>query len=195
VNTVAFVTAVIIGLMLSEARISRANERALRAQGAIEPPGDVINVMAVLYPAAFLVMGAEGAWRAARGATDSPAADGPVWAASGVLLFIASKVLKYWAIRSLGERWTFRVLVLPGRPLVTDGPYRYIAHPNYLAVIGELVGAAMMVGAQTTGPVMTGAFALVIWARLRVERRALQAAATGVASQRSVNGVGRDTAG
>ena len=105
--------------MLSEARISRANERALRARGAIEPPGDVIRVMAVLYPAAFLVMGAEGMWRAAQDAADAPAADGPAWAASGVVLFVASKALKYWAIRTLGERWTFRVLVLPGRPLVT----------------------------------------------------------------------------
>ena len=94
--------------------------------------------------------------------------------ATGVLLFVASKVLKYWAIGALGERWSFRVLVQPGRPLVTTGPYAYIAHPNYVAVIGELVGTAMMVNAAVSGPVMIGAFALVLRRRVRVESHALR---------------------
>ena len=91
----------------------------------------------------------------------------PSWPVAGVLLFVASKALKYWAIRTLGERWTFRVLVQPGRPLVTTGPYRYVAHPNYIAVVGELVGAAMMLGARVSGPIMI----------VRVRRRAVGARA------------------
>ena len=158
--------------MLAENRVSRANEAWLRAHGALEPPGDPFAVMAVLYPAAFLVMGIEGLWRAAAETSTSPS-NGPAWGAAGVLLFTASKAVKYWAIRSLGTRWCFRVLVLPGQPLVTTGPYRYIAHPNYVAVIGELVGAAMMVGAALSGPLMVAAFGAVIWARVRVEDRAL----------------------
>ena len=158
--------------MFAENRVSRANEAWLRANGAVEPPGDVFAVMAVLYPAAFLLMGLEGLWRAAA-ATPLSSSNGPAWGAAGALLFIASKALKYWAIRSLGVRWCFRVLVLPGRPLVVTGPYRYIAHPNYVAVVGELVGAAMMVGAAVSGPVMVAAFGAVMWARVRVEDRAL----------------------
>ena len=136
-NAVAFVTALGLGLMLAENRVSRAHARALQARGAVAPPGDLYAIVAVLYPALFLAMGVEGMWRAAHPA---PAADaGPAWFASGLLLFAASKALKYWAIGALGERWTFRVLVLPGVPLVTRGPYRFIAHPNYVARFEERV--------------------------------------------------------
>jgi protein-S-isoprenylcysteine O-methyltransferase Ste14 len=111
----AFTWAVIVGLLIAEARLSRRHEAELDARGAIAPPGDVYRWMAVLYPLSFALMGAEGAWRASVV---------PGWFAAGVLLFAASKALKYWAIRSLGDRWSFRVYVVPGAPLVTTGPYR-----------------------------------------------------------------------
>ena len=176
-NVVIFLAALMIGLMIAEARRSRLNEKLLREEGAVAPAGDVYPLMAVLYPAAFLLMGIEGAWRAAPGsrlADVMSVADGPSWAAAGVVLFVASKGLKYWAIGALGERWTFKVLVQPGRPLVTTGPYAFVAHPNYIAVVGELVGAAMMLGARITGPLMTAVFGLVLWARLRFETRILR---------------------
>jgi methyltransferase len=130
--------------------------------------------MAVLYPAAFVVMALEGAWRAAFA---SEPAGGPSLfsgAASGVVLFAASKALKYWAIRSLGERWSFRVLVQPGRPLVRAGPYAFLAHPNYVAVVGELVATAMMVGAPVSGPIMIAAFGVVLWRRVQFENGVLR---------------------
>lgn len=173
-NLLVFALSIVIGLMLAEARASTANERRLRARGAIEPAGDVYRVMAILYPACFLAMGAEGIWRGLRDGGQLSGTYEPSWAASGVVLFAASKVLKYWAIRSLGERWTFKVLILPGVPLVSDGPYRYVAHPNYIAVVGELVGAAMMFGARLTGPLMVIAFGLALVARLKFEQRALR---------------------
>ena len=179
-SLVLFVTAAIIGLMLAENQLSRRNEAWLLSQGARRPEGDVYRALAILYPAAFLVMGAEGAWRAADAARTAPVTSStePSWLLSGLLLFAAAKALKYWAIRSLGERWTFRVFVLPDVPLVTAGPYRYVTHPNYIAVVGELVGAAMMVGAQVTGPVMIGLFGLALWARIRFENTVLQSLAT-----------------
>lgn len=175
-NTVTFVLAVIVGLLLAEARVSWRHERELRARGAVEPPGDVHSLLAILYPGAFVVMGLEGLYRAASasGHAVAGAAPGPSWLASGVVLFVASKALKYWAIRSLGTRWSFRVLVLPGVPLVTSGPYQYVRHPNYIAVMGELVGTAMMVGARVTGPVMVALFGAALWARIRFEERALR---------------------
>ena len=163
--------AVTFGFMLAENKASRANLRRLRAAGATEPAGDAYLALALLYPAAFLAMGLEGIWRAAQEGP-SPAV-GPSWAASGVLLFVVSKALKYWAIRALGVRWSFRVMVLPGEPLVEAGPYRYVAHPNYIAVVGELVGAAMMMEAKVLGPIMTLAFGLALWARIRFESRVL----------------------
>jgi methyltransferase len=173
-NMVAFAVALVYGFMLAEQRVSMHNERWLRAQGAVEPTGDVYRAMAWLYPVAFLAMGIEGVWRAA-GRAGELTDTGPAWAASGVVLFVASKALKYWAIRSLGPRWTFRVLVLPNAPLVTTGPYRYIRHPNYIAVVGEFVSAAMMVGAPISGLLMLITFGVALRARIRVEERALAA--------------------
>lgn len=179
-NAIIFLTAVIFGLMLAEMRVSRANEAVLRSQGALMPPGDVYTAMAWLYPAAFLSMGIEGAWRAyAAGFTgwaafDTPPDGGPSWPVAGIILFAASKALKYWAIRTLGERWTFRVIVQPGRPLIRTGPYRFVDHPNYIGVVGELVGAAMMLGARVAGPIMTIVFGIALWARLRFESRILR---------------------
>jgi methyltransferase len=179
---VAFVIAMVFGIMLAETRLSRRHERALRARGAIEPPGDVYPLMAVAYPAAFLLMGIEGFWRASGEGAGWDG--GPSWFASGVLMFVAGKGLKYWAIRSLGALWSFRVLIVPGAPLVRTGPYAYVDHPNYIGIVGELAGTAMMVGALVLGPVMTVAFCAVLWARVRVETAALRRATEGRVSAR-----------
>src|ERR1700682_3420712 len=129
--------AVAAAMLIEAARASR-NERVQRARGGVEPPGDVYRVMQAAYPGAFLVMIAEGAVR-------GPAA--PAVVVAGVVTWAAAKALKWWAIRSLGPSWTFRVIVVPGAPLVATGPYRYLRHPNYVAVAGELVAVAMMTGA------------------------------------------------
>jgi methyltransferase len=171
----AITLAVIIGLLLAETRVSRAHEARLQTRGAIRPAGDAYLALALLYPAAFLIMGVEGLWRtqASGAAGDVPGAHAPAWFASGVVLFAASKALKYWAISALGELWTFRVYVVPGVPLVRTGPYRHIAHPNYIAVVGELVGTAMMMGARVSGPVTIALFGLALAARVRFENRVL----------------------
>jgi methyltransferase len=98
--------------MLFEAARSRRNEQALRAMGAHEPAGDVYTLMQVIYPACFLGMILE-AWL--RGAT----ADAAV--SAGLVVFLSAKALKYWAIATLGWRWTFRVLVPPGPPAPAGG--------------------------------------------------------------------------
>ena len=169
---IALVIAVAFGLMLAETRVSRAHERRLLAKGAVGPARDLFPIVAVLYPAILVATGLEGFWRASQPAAQQP--DGPAWFASGLLLFVASKALKYSAIRALGERWTFRILVLPGVPLVTNGPYRFVAHPNFIAVIGELAGAAMMCGARISGSIGVCIYAFVLWMRARVENRALK---------------------
>jgi len=176
-EAVVFVYALVFGLMLAETRVSVRNERALRARGAVEPRGDVYLAMLILYPLAFGLMGAEGMSQsklAAQVADSSSSSSGPAWWLTGILLMLASKGLKYWAIASLADRWTFRVLVLPGLPLVRTGPYRYLNHPNYVAVMGELLGMALMMSAWTTGPVMILLFGIALIIRLKVETRALR---------------------
>jgi methyltransferase len=94
-----------------------------------------------------------------------------MWA--GLVVFLAAKALKTWAIASLGHRWTYRVLVLPDAPLVTRGPYAFIRHPNYVGVIGELVGFAMLTGALVSGPLATIVFAELVRRRIVAEEKAL----------------------
>jgi methyltransferase len=152
--------------MIAEARLASRNERAQRARGGVEPAGDVYGVMAVAYPLSFLLMIAEGI---ARGSVPEPAF------MAGAAMFFMAKALKYWAIASLGPAWTFRVIVVPGGARIAGGPYRVVTHPNYVAVVGELAGVAIMAGAWIAGPLVTLAFAALIVKRVRVERAALDA--------------------
>src|SRR5262245_41829446 len=110
--------------MAVEALRARRNERSQRARGGLEPRGDVYAAMRIAYPAAFAAMLVEGALGGAPRASI---------AAAGILVFSAAKALKWWAIVSLGPSWTFRVIVVPGAPLVVRGPYRWLRHPNYVA--------------------------------------------------------------
>lgn len=158
------VLTIVFVLMLAELWLSRSNERALRAQGAFEPPDDVYRTMAWAYPASFLAMGLEGA-------IVGPAPD--VLFMLGAALFVVAKAIKYWAIASLGPRWTFRVLVPPRSHLVTRGPYAWLRHPNYVGVIGELVGVALLACAPVTGLIATAGFAHLLRHRIATEDRAL----------------------
>jgi methyltransferase len=151
--------------MLVEARRAAANERALFARGGIEPAGDVYRAMQVVYPAAFLAMIAEGA---ARG----DAAPSRVFAA-GLMTFVAAKAVKWWAVSTLGPRWTFRVVVLPAAPRIATGPYRFVRHPNYVGVAGELIGVWLMTGAIVSGPIAIAVFGALLARRIAVEDRAL----------------------
>ena len=159
-----FMIAAVIGLMAAEWRVSMRHEAQLSELGATEPREPQYLLMSIAYPLSFLLMGAEAWFRHAEigGAF-----------VSGVLLFVAAKALKYWAITSLGVRWTFKVRALRGVPLVTSGPYKYVAHPNYVAVAGELVAAALMTGAFIAGPIMTALFCVLMWRRIRFEEHAL----------------------
>jgi len=89
-------------------------------------------------------------------------------------VFLAAKLLKWWAILSLGRLWSFHVLVLPGAPLVQGGPYRLLRHPNYVGLMGEIAGVALMMRAPFTGVASAVAFGALLVARIRVEERMLK---------------------
>ena len=163
---VSLVSLVLVLLVMhAEQQHSLRNERALLEHGAVEPADDVYPTMRWTYPAAFVVMAIEGALF------------GPppgMTTVIGVVVLVAAKALKFWAIQSLGPRWTFRVLVPPDAPLVSRGPYAFLNHPNYVAVVGELIGFAIVVGAWVAGPVATIVFGLLLRHRIRVENNALR---------------------
>jgi methyltransferase len=163
--TAVLIFVFIFGAMIAEAMLAARNDRALRAAGAVEPRGDVYQLMQVAYPATFLLMLAEGALRSA-------GPDGIFW--TGAAIFAAGKALKYWAIASLGPRWTFRVLVPPHSERVRRGPYRWLAHPNYVGVAGELIGVAVAMRAIVTGPLAVIGFCVLMLRRVAVEEKALE---------------------
>jgi methyltransferase len=158
------VTGSVLLLMLVELQLSSYNERQLRGRGAIEPPDDVYALMRVAYPGLFVAMGIEAAIRGTWSRD---------WLLLGVILFGWAKALKFWAIAHLGGLWTFKVLVVPGTPLVTSGPYRYLRHPNYIAVMGEIVSVAVALQSPIAGALGAAGFAWLLTRRIRVEERAL----------------------
>lgn len=160
--------AVVAVTMGVEAIVSARHERALRRQGAVEPANDVYGWMQVVYPLGFVACLAEQWWR------DTP------WnaiALVGVLVFVAGKLIKYVAIATLGMRWTFRVLPLPGAAPVREGIYGWLRHPNYVGVLGEIVGIALWMRAPVAGTLYAVTFCALLRRRIQVEERALAAAA------------------
>jgi methyltransferase len=161
------IAAVVFGLLILEAIRAAANERAQRARGGQEPPGDVYTLMRIVYPGAFLAMFVEGALR---GTPPSTAV------VAGAVVFTAAKALKWWAILSLGPCWTFRVIVVPGATLVAAGPYRFFRHPNYVGVMGEMAGVALMTGALLSGVAGIATFGGLVLKRISLEEHALRQA-------------------
>jgi methyltransferase len=162
--TALLVMVAVGAMMLLEAALSRHNEKTLRARGAVEPADDVYAYMRIAYPLGFVLIAAEGSLNSAL------PRDRLLW---GVAVFTLAKALKYWVIATLGSLWSFRVLVLPGQPLVRSGPYTYLRHPNYLAVLAEYAGVALMLSAPLAGLIVTAGFGGLLWRRIQVEERAL----------------------
>ena len=88
-------------------------------------------------------------------------------------LAVASQALRWWCIATLGRRWNTRVIVGPGLPPVTGGPYRFLRHPNYVAVVVEGIALPLIHGAWITAVVFTVLNALLLRVRIRVEEQAL----------------------
>ena len=98
-----------------------------------------------------------------------------------LVVALASQGLRWWCIGTLGKRWNTRVIVVPGLPLVRRGPYRFLNHPNYVAVVAEGIALPLVYDAYITATLFT-AINLVLLLRFRipVEERAL---AYGLAQQ------------
>ena len=90
-----------------------------------------------------------------------------------LVVVAASQVLRWWCVTTLGRRWNTRVIVLPKSQLVQSGPYRWIHHPNYVAVVAEGVALPLVHGAWLTAIGFTVANALLLTVRIKVENSAL----------------------
>jgi methyltransferase len=93
-----------------------------------------------------------------------------------VVLVLAAQGLRWWCIRTLGPQWNTRVVIVPGLPLVGGGPYRFLRHPNYVAVVVEGLALPLAHSAWLTAVVFTAANAALLTVRIRTEARALDSA-------------------
>jgi methyltransferase len=91
-----------------------------------------------------------------------------------VVLVVASQALRWWCIATLGRRWNTRVIVVPGLAPVTGGPYRFLPHPNYVAVVVEGVALPMVHAAWITAVGFTVLNAVLLTVRIRAENAALR---------------------
>jgi methyltransferase len=153
---------------LYEMALSRRNARRAFARGGREYGVSHYRAMVVLHTA-FLVACVAEPWLAPRA---FPGAAGFA-ALAGALL---ARVIRHWTIATLGERWNARVIVVPGDVPVTSGPYRFLSHPNYAAVVLELLCVPLIHGAVWTALVFSVANAALLSVRIRVEEVALGSA-------------------
>jgi methyltransferase len=154
---------------LAELVVSRRHERVLRRRGAVEHGREHYPVMVALHTGLLVAAPAEVLLL---GRPFLPWLGLPM-----VVLVAATMAVRYWVIATLGERWTTRVFVLPGAPLVAGGPFRWLAHPNYLAVAVEVVALPLVHTAWLTAGGFGVANLLLLATRIRVEDRALRGAA------------------
>ena len=144
---------------LAELWLARRNTKTLVANGAVEvAPGH--------YPLIVLL---HAMWLAGLWLLGWQQSVGTVWLA----IFLVLQVLRVWVLATLGPRWTTRIIVQPGLPLVATGPYRLLSHPNYVVVVGEIAVLPLCLGLPWYALVFSIANAAVLTIRIRAENAAL----------------------
>jgi len=144
---------------IGELWLSKRNTKRLLAQGAHE-------VGATHYP---LIVAVHTLWLAALWSLAPGRPIDAFWLA----LFVLLELGRIWVLASLGARWTTRIIILPDAPLVRRGPYRFVNHPNYIVVMGEIAVLPLVFGLWQVALVFTLLNAAVLTIRIREENRAL----------------------
>ncbi|WP_326665564.1 isoprenylcysteine carboxyl methyltransferase family protein [Streptomyces sp. NBC_00385] len=158
----------VAGERLAELAVALRNTRWALARGGTESGRGHYPAMVALHTALLAGCLAEA------GLADRPFV--PLLGWTMVAVVVAAQVLRWWCIRTLGHRWSTRVIVVPGLPLVTGGPYRLLRHPNYVAVAAEGLALPLVHGAWVTAVVFTVLNAALMAVRVRCEEAALASA-------------------
>ncbi|NTJ66885.1 hypothetical protein G6M50_19380 [Agrobacterium rhizogenes] len=149
---------------LAELIYSRHNTASLLARGAREYAREHYPLMVAMH-AAWLI----GLWLFAIGRPVDP-----VW----FLLFMVLQALRLWVLATLGERWTTRIIILPGAALVTKGPYRFLSHPNYAVVVGEIAVLPLAFGLPLYAAIFSLLNGIILAIRIRAESAYLRQSAS-----------------
>jgi methyltransferase len=144
---------------LVELPIAHANTKRLIAEGGHEVGASHYPLIVALHATWLLTL-----W----------------WLAPGLaihlpflILFALIEAGRIWVLRTLGRRWTTRIIVVPGEKLVATGPYRFVSHPNYLVVIAEIAVLPLVFGLWQVALIFSLLNAAVLTIRIRAENRAL----------------------
>lgn len=156
------VLALVSAQRIGELFLAEHNTKRLRTQGAVET-GANHYILIVLLHGAWLL----GLWLLAW--------DRPIDLAL-LVVFVLLQTARFWVVVTLGPRWTTRIITLPGAPLVTRGPYRFVSHPNYVVVALEIAVLPLAFGLVGYPIVFTLLNAAMMWVRIRSEASALSAA-------------------
>jgi methyltransferase len=161
------IVAMAVVIALLERFQARRNETRLLKGGAEEVAPWVFRCMVPVYTLVFPGAVAEHLIHGRR--------PPPPVVVSMFALFLLAKGLKTWAILSLGDSWTMRVLLPRPLRVVSGGPYRYLRHPNYVAVLFEVTTLPLAGGAWITATAAGTLFLALLWVRVRTEEAALLA--------------------
>ena len=157
------IVAAVLAQRLGELVYARANTRRLLANGGQEFGARHYPLFALLHGAWLL---AQALWLIFVGIENI------LWPL--VAVYGALQILRVWILLSLGERWTTRVIVMPDAPLVRAGPYRFIRHPNYWLVCGEIAVLPLIFGAWPLALAFSLLNGALLFHRIRVENAALE---------------------
>lgn len=145
---------------LIELWVARRNTKRLLARGGQEVGRRHYPVIIALHSAwllsVFLLGDPDG---------------GVLWLALSA--FLVLQTIRVWVVLSLGEYWTTRIITLPGEPLVKRGPYRFLRHPNYAVVVGEIALLPIAFGLWKTALIFSLLNGAILWVRIRAEESAI----------------------
>jgi methyltransferase len=157
--------AVIAVERLAEMVVAERNRAWSRAQGGVEFGAEHYPVMVVLHVGLLL------------GCLIEPMLfDRPFIPALGwpmLAIVVAAQALRWWCITTLGRQWNTRVIIIPGATRVVGGPYKFLPHPNYVAVIAEGIALPLVHTSWLTAVVFTALNAVLLAVRINVENTAL----------------------
>jgi methyltransferase len=145
--------------------LSHRNARRALERGGVELGRGQYRVIVVFHALFIISCAIEGRFR-------EPGVPGLI-SRLALIGEAGAQALRYWAIISLGERWNTRVIIVPNEPLVTTGPYQYIRHPNYTAVVLEIACVPLIRGLLITAILFSAINALLLALRISLEERAL----------------------
>jgi len=154
---------------LAELAVARRHAQRLFAAGAVLVRDDAYGRIVAVHAAFFGGFAAE--------ALLAPWSGTGWWTVPALLVFAAGQGLRLWTMRTLGDRWTTRVVVLPGRARIEHGPFRLLRHPNYVGVGLELAALPLAFGLPLTAVAASLLNVLALGARIRCEEAALERAA------------------